>query len=181
MVDENRELGKSYQEGEIVFRQGDPARCLYVIQKGRVEIFMESEYGSNHLTTLGKGDVFGEVSLFAGKSRFATARTLDKSRILTIDEKSFVAKLHRDPSLAFRVIRKMAIRIYDQDHELMRGYYDESQRSQEARGFTSYINLQILIEEEFKRARRLWQTMAYVLLDIDEFDQLSERFGVSAG
>ncbi len=181
MADNGRELGRVYEEGEVIFRQGDPARCLYVIQKGKVEIFMESEYGSNHLTTLKKGDVFGEISLFAGKARFATARTLQKSRILTIDENNFIAKLHQDPSLAFRLIRKMANRIYDQDHELMRGYFDETQRSQQAVGFASYIDLQILIEEESKRSRRLWQTMAYVLLDIDDFDLLSERYGHSAG
>ena len=180
-MDSGRELGRLFKAGEIIFRQGDPARCLYVIQKGEVEIFMESEFGSNHLTVRKKGEIFGEISLFACRSRFATARAVVNSRILTVDENSFIAKLHQDPSLAYRLIRQMAQRIYDQDHEMMRGYHDEGRRAQDAMGFASFIDLQIMIEEEFKRSRRLWQNMAYVLIDIDDFDALDERYGSSAG
>lgn len=176
-----RDLGKRYKPGEVIFHQGYPADCLYIIQKGKVEIVVESDYGVNQLTTLEKGDVFGEISLFAHKSRFATARALKETWVISLDEKTFISRLHQDPSLAFRMIRQMAYRIYDQDHELMRGFFDEGMRNEDVGGFVSYIDLAALVEEEMNRARRLWQTLSLAIIDVDDFNKLSQKYGVLAG
>ena len=36
-------LGKVYQDGEIITRQGDVGRVMYVIQKGKVDILVERD------------------------------------------------------------------------------------------------------------------------------------------
>ena len=176
-----RDLGKQFNQGESIFFQGDPAECMYVIQKGLVEIVVESEYGIKQLALLKDGEVFGAISLFAGKSRFATARAVEETWVLTLDEKSFVIKLHQDPSLAFRMIRQMAHRVYDQDQALMHGFFDEKNRSQGVVGFMSYIDLVAVVEKELSRAKRLWQTLAFAIIDVDHFSATSERFGPVLG
>ena len=179
---DKRALGKSYRSGETIFRQGDAAGQMYVVVQGRVEIVVESAFGTSHLVTLCKGDVFGHISLFAGKSRFGTARVVvENTRVITLDEKNFVTKLHRDPSLAFRMIRNMAQRIYDQDHELMHGYYDAEKRYRDFLGFQSYIDLAALVELEVERARRLWQTLTLIILHIDGFKEYCEKYGEKFG
>ncbi|MEO5334510.1 MAG: GGDEF domain-containing protein [Magnetococcus sp. YQC-5] len=175
-----RELGRRFGPGELIFAQGEPARCMFVIQKGRVEIVMESEFGPRHLNTLTEGDFFGEISLFARRARFATARAVTEVRVLQLDEKTFLSRLHQDPSLAFRLIRQLARRIYEQDHELMRDYAHETETCP-ITGFTSYIDLAHFLDGEVKRARRLRQTMAFVILDVDDFSKIVERFGEGAG
>ncbi|GAB0058185.1 hypothetical protein SIID45300_02529 [Candidatus Magnetaquicoccaceae bacterium FCR-1] len=169
-----RELGTHFQPGEVIFRQGDPARCMYVIQKGRVEIVMESEFGPRHLNSLKDGDIFGEISLFAEKARIATARAVTEVRALQLDEKTFLSRLHQDPSLAFRLIRKLAQRIHEQDHELMRDHADEMEICPVS-GFTSYIDLATFLETEVKRARRLKQTMAFAILVVDDYAGILEK------
>ena len=176
-----RDLGKKFKKNDAIFLQGDPAECMYVIQKGQVELWVESEYGAKQLTMIQEGEVFGEVSLFAGKSRFASARAMEDTWVLTLDEKNFVSQLHRDPSLAFRVIRQMARRIYDQDQEIMHGFIDEEHRSQNIVGFVSYIDLVALVEKELNRATRLWQTLSFAIIDIDHFEVLQEKFGSAVG
>lgn len=176
-----RELGKPFKKGEIIFRQGDPAECMYVVQKGEVELAVESEYGFKQLTTLRAGDVFGEVSLFAEKARFATARAIQDTWVLTLDEQAFVSRLHRDPSLAFHMIRQMAHRIYDQDHRLMHGFFDEENRAHEVSGFISYIDLVALVEKELTRAKRLWQDLSFAVVAIDQFETLQAQFGAAVG
>ena len=37
------ELGKTYQDGEIIIQQGDDGNCMYVIQEGQVEVLLESD------------------------------------------------------------------------------------------------------------------------------------------
>ncbi|MBF0163043.1 MAG: GGDEF domain-containing protein [Magnetococcales bacterium] len=175
-----RELGTHFQPGEIIFRQGDPARCMYVIQKGRVEIVMESEFGPRHLNSLKDGDIFGEISLFAEKARIATARAVTEVRALQLDEKTFLSRLHQDPSMAFRLIRKLAQRIHEQDHELMRDHADEVEICP-VTGFTSYIDLATFLETEIKRARRLMQTMAFAILVVDEHAGIVEKRGEGVG
>ncbi len=176
-----RELGKLFNREAIIFRQGDPAECMYVVQKGEVEMLVESEYGSKRLALLHNGDVFGEVSLFAGKARFATARAVQDTWVITLDEKAFLARLHQDPSLAYHMIRQMAHRIYEQDHQLMRGYYDEENRAHDIAGFVSYIDLVALLEKELNRAKRLWQPLSFAIIDIDDFDTLQTRYGEVIG
>ncbi|MBF0614070.1 MAG: cyclic nucleotide-binding domain-containing protein [Magnetococcales bacterium] len=175
-----RELGTRFQPGEVIFRQGEPARCMYVIQKGRVEIVMESEFGPRHLNSLKDGDIFGEISLFAEKARIATARAVTEVRALQLDEKTFLSRLHQDPSMAFRLIRKLAQRIHDQDHELMRDHAQEMETCPVS-GFTSYIDLATFLEIEIRRARRLRQTMAFAILVVDNHVSLVEQWGEAAG
>ncbi|MEO5363671.1 MAG: GGDEF domain-containing protein [Magnetococcus sp. DMHC-8] len=176
-----RELGKLFKQGEIIFRQGEPAECMYVVQKGEVELVVESEYGFKQLAVLRSGDVFGEVALFAEKARFATARAVQDTWVVTLDEKAFVGRLHQDPSLAFHMIRQMAHRIYEQDHLLMRGYFDEEHRAHNVPGFVSYIDLVALVEKEMTRAKRLWQALSFAIIDIDHFDALRAQFGAVIG
>lgn len=175
------ELGTRFKRGEVVFRSGDPADCMYVVQQGRIEIAMESELGSTRLSVRKKGEFFGETSMLACKTRFATARALKDSRVLKLDEKTFLAKLHQDPSLAFRTIQQMAKRIYDQDHALMRGFSQQSRSCCEVTGFASYIDLAAFLDGEVRRAGRLRQTMAFAIIDIDNFKAIIETHGPGVG
>jgi CheY-like chemotaxis protein len=116
---DSRELGKSYKKGEVIYKQGDRANCCYIVQQGRVAITRRTSKGEKHLLEAGKGEFFGEVSLFtADKNRFSTAHALEKSRVLKIDEKFLITRLHTDPSLSFRIIRHLAQRVYDLDYEV---------------------------------------------------------------
>jgi CRP-like cAMP-binding protein len=48
----------------------------------------------------------------------ATVRVLSEARILTIDKKTFLRRVHEDPSLAYRIMQKMSSRIRDLSTEL---------------------------------------------------------------
>ncbi|MBF0145512.1 MAG: GGDEF domain-containing protein [Magnetococcales bacterium] len=172
------ELGTFYKKGEFIFKKGDPSDCMYVVQKGRVEIVMISDYGTTRLSVRKKGDFIGETSMFACKTRFASARALTDARVLKLDEKSFIAKIHQDPSLAFNTIKQMAKRIYEQDHTLMRGFLHQNATCCDVTGFTSYIDLAAFLDGEVKRARRLRHIMAFAIVDVDNYKELVVEHGV---
>ena len=112
------ELGKIYQPGELIVRQGDPGECMYVIQSGRVEVIHEEGGKEVRLAELGEGDFFGEMALFEKSVRSATVRPVGEVRVLTVDKKMFLRKIHEDPSLAFRIMQKMSQRIRQLDEQL---------------------------------------------------------------
>ncbi|MBF0127466.1 MAG: cyclic nucleotide-binding domain-containing protein [Magnetococcales bacterium] len=117
--DSFRELGRHYQPGEIIYRQGDGATQFFVVQHGEVTITRTTSCGQTLLVEPGEGEVFGIVSLFtAGQTRFSTATAKTEARILSIDAKTFIVRLHQDPSTAFRIIRHLSQRIFDLDHTL---------------------------------------------------------------
>jgi hypothetical protein len=112
------DLGRLYQDGEVIVRQGEHGDCMYVIQDGQVEVVHESDRGEVRLAVLEGQDVFGEMAVFEGQERSATVRALGEARVLTVDKKGFLRRVHEDPSLAFRILQTMSHRIRELDAEL---------------------------------------------------------------
>jgi CRP-like cAMP-binding protein len=112
------ELGRTYQDGEIICREGDEAKSMYVIRSGKVDIIKNSSAGEVKLTTLEKGDIFGEMSLFDHMPRSATVKAVGETLILSIDKKGFFAKATNDPSLSFNILEGMSKRIRSLNDEL---------------------------------------------------------------
>ncbi|MBF0296346.1 MAG: cyclic nucleotide-binding domain-containing protein [Magnetococcales bacterium] len=112
-----REMGKHYPAGSVIYRQGDSAQHFFVVQEGQVAITRETSGGQCLLVEPGAGEVFGIVSLFTpSQKRFTTATARTDARVLTVDARVFISRLHQDPSLAFRIIRHLSQRICDLDH-----------------------------------------------------------------
>ncbi len=113
-------LGKVYRAGEVIVRQGEIGDCMYVIQSGKVEVIMEKDGKEIRLAELGEGDFFGEMALFEKDVRSATVRPMGEVRVLTVDKKMFLRKIHDDPSLAFMVMQRMSRRLRELNTEIMR-------------------------------------------------------------
>ena len=112
-------LGKEYEGGEVIVRQGEEGDCMYVIQEGRVEVVQVRGNDIVRLAALDQGDFFGEMAIFERETRSATVRALGNVRLLTVDRKTFLRRIQEDPSLAFRVVQTMSGRINQLNKELV--------------------------------------------------------------
>ena len=104
-------LGKVYEDGETIIQQGDVGNCMYVIQEGKVGVFVKQGRQEVQLATRSEGDFVGEMAIFERDVRSATIRALGQVRLLTIDKKNFLRRISQDPSLAFRIVETMSGRI----------------------------------------------------------------------
>ena len=104
-------LGKIYQNGETIVREGEIGDCMYVVQDGYVEVVSDAGNHEVHLAILGKDEFFGEMAIFEHEIRSATVRALGPARILTVDHKNFLRHMHEDPSLAYRLMEVMSKRV----------------------------------------------------------------------
>ncbi len=105
------ELGRSYRDGEIVCRQGEPGDVLFVIQEGELEIVREEEGKETLLRVAGKDELVGEMAIFHRWLRSATVRARGPARVLTLDKRNFLKRIDEDPSLAFRIVETMSRRV----------------------------------------------------------------------
>ena len=111
-------LGKIYSDGSIIVKQGDTGNLMYIILKGEVEVIRDVDGKQVILSVLKKGDIFGEMALFSGQPRTATIRSKGEARLLTVDKRLFMTRVHEDPSFAFKLLKRMADRISQLDEEI---------------------------------------------------------------
>lgn len=114
------QLGKSYGPGEVIIRQGELGDCMYVIQEGEVEIISRSGGREVRLAVRGKGEFVGEMALFDSEKRSAEVRALGAARLLTVDRKNLMNRVHEDPSLAYRLIQSLIRRVRELSEEVAR-------------------------------------------------------------
>jgi len=113
-------LGKVYEDGEIIVRQGDAGDVMFVIQEGQIEVLKETDGQETRLRIAKEGEFMGEMAIFERMNRSATLRAMGKVRVLTIDKKNFLRRVHEDPSLAFRIVKTMSSRIRELSDEIAR-------------------------------------------------------------
>jgi CRP/FNR family cyclic AMP-dependent transcriptional regulator len=111
-------LGKVFEDGEVIVRQGEIGDSMFVIQEGRVGVFLERDGEEILLAEPGAGEIIGEMAIFEHKPRSATVKALGVARILTIDRKNFMRRVSEDPSLAFRILETLSHRIRELDEQL---------------------------------------------------------------
>ena len=107
----NQELGKTYKDGEIICREGEEGKNMYIVQSGKVKVSRNLPHGVLPLTTLKPGDVFGEMALFDHKVRSATVEAVGEAVVLGIDKKRFFAKASKDPTLVFNILERLSNRV----------------------------------------------------------------------
>jgi CRP-like cAMP-binding protein len=113
-------LGKVYEDGRVILRQGTVGDCMYVVQEGEVEVFVERDGKEVRLAVRGPGDIVGEMAIFEREVRSASVRALGRARVLTLDKKNFMRRVHEDPSLAFNIVQTLSHRLRELSEEIAR-------------------------------------------------------------
>jgi CRP-like cAMP-binding protein len=98
---------RSFKQGATIFKEGDQASELYVIQNGSVRI----QLGNRSLSTLYFNDIFGEMALIEGGTRSASAIAATEVTLVTLSEKQFLFLVSQTPNFALQVMRAIARRL----------------------------------------------------------------------
>ena len=89
-----------FSGGQDVFRYGDAGDCAYLIEEGVVEILVVKQDGEHRIRLMGKGELFGEVSLIDYQPRTATVRAVERTTLVPIPRKLMAGLLEKtDPVL----------------------------------------------------------------------------------
>jgi CRP/FNR family cyclic AMP-dependent transcriptional regulator len=96
-----------FDEGEIVFHEGDPADQFYFIREGLVAVeLMIPQRGFATLQTVSEGEVLGWSWLLAPYRWRFGARTLQPTRALAFDGKCLRGKCEDDHDLGYELLKR---------------------------------------------------------------------------
>lgn len=109
---------RSYPAGEVVFRQDEPGRRMYVVHSGRVRLARHVAGVDVTLAVVGPGDFFGEMALLEKLPRTATATVVEAATLLEVGEADFEALVRRSGELSVRLLRRLSSRLREADRQI---------------------------------------------------------------
>jgi len=99
-----------FNAGEMIIREGDPGRSIYVILDGQVRVFTRDHHGEElELAVLGASQFFGEMSFLTGKPRSGSVMALDTSVVVELSYTSMRRVVKEHPT-----VKKVLVEYYQQ-------------------------------------------------------------------
>jgi CRP/FNR family cyclic AMP-dependent transcriptional regulator len=103
---------RSYAAGGSILREDEPGDLFFVIVRGQVKVFVDSEHGREVvLTHLKAGDFFGEMALFDNEARSASVSALVASELAVLRRKDFLDVMADDVTIARRILSTLSGRL----------------------------------------------------------------------
>ncbi|MFZ5918196.1 MAG: cyclic nucleotide-binding domain-containing protein [Chloroflexota bacterium] len=100
-----------HQKSAIIVREKEPSNDLYIIREGTAEVALgtASAPGPTPILHLGRGQIFGEMSLIDRGLRSATVRaTSDRTVLYAIGRDDFIDLCDQDTHIGYIVMRNLA-------------------------------------------------------------------------
>ena len=99
-------------QGQKVFSQGDHGDEIFLVRRGSVRILLPLKGNiQHHLTTIGQGDFFGELSFLDGSVRSANVEAKVPTDLYVLSRSRFNAQSHSDPVFGVQVFARLALAI----------------------------------------------------------------------
>ncbi len=111
-------FGRRYSTSEVIFREGDAAREVFMLQEGRVRVLKRVRSVERSIQILRPGDMFGEGALLPGTLRSASAVALSDVVVLALDPDTFNQLLQSSTAVATRLVQQLVRRLRDAEDQI---------------------------------------------------------------
>ncbi|MBL4693256.1 MAG: cyclic nucleotide-binding domain-containing protein [Magnetovibrio sp.] len=110
----------TYAPGDIVFNEGEDGDAAYIIKRGDVEIRKDTMSPvPQTLAKIGFGETFGEMALFDGRPRMASAIAISEVEVIKMPRQAFEERLSTiDPAMKIMVL-KLVTRVREMADEFI--------------------------------------------------------------
>jgi len=110
---------RNVPEKAVICEKGAPGNEMFAILQGRVKISAFSDDGKEVIfAILESGDFFGETALLDGLPRSATCTAIEDCQMATIERRSFIPFLEKNPSLAIHLLSLLSQRLRGADEQM---------------------------------------------------------------
>jgi CRP-like cAMP-binding protein len=95
--------------GNVLIKEGEPSDFFYIVFEGSVIVSVDVLGSSREITSLGSGEVMGEMSFIDGYPPSASIETREESLVLSLSRLELTERLHHDLGFASRFYRAIAL------------------------------------------------------------------------
>lgn len=95
----------------LIFSEGEAGDCAYVIETGRVLVYLTREGVEVPLSILGVGEIFGEMSLIDSQNRSASVRALEDVRLSVVNKEQLLRRIYETDSVVQLLMKVLLKRL----------------------------------------------------------------------
>jgi len=156
--------------GELVFRDGDPGRSMYVLRSGSVQI----RVGDLVFETVKANGIFGEMAVLdeTPQARSASALALTPCEVVEIGRERLLEIVREHPSLGLHLCAVMVNRLRA---TTFLAHHDP------VTGLPNRHRFRELCTTAIARRERRGAPMAVLTIDLDHFGSINDSLGSAAG
>ena len=110
--------GRPFVQGDILFREGEPATHAFVLQQGRIRLLKRVRMVERSVSVLRQGDLFGEGALLDAALRLSTAVALSDGVMLALDRTALREVVESHPAVAQRILAQLVRRLRDAEDQI---------------------------------------------------------------
>jgi len=101
-----------FHEGDVIIREGEHDRRLFIIVSGGVEIVKSlGSKNESRMRTFGPHSYFGEMALIDGLVRSASVVAKEDTKILSLDQWNLRQEIEKYPAMGFELLQMLSRRI----------------------------------------------------------------------
>jgi CRP-like cAMP-binding protein len=110
---------RTFEPGQIVFREGDASDTCYVVRSGRARAVREHPDGRTiTLATFGPGDIFGELAMFEDELRSATVEAVQRTSVVAVLGPDMHRLMAKHPEISIRLVVALGRRLRETNDRL---------------------------------------------------------------
>ncbi len=107
-----RAVARDYEQGDLVFSEGEPCAGLFVVESGALRIFKSSPTGREQVLAIeGPGSSVAELPVFDGGTYPASTSAAAKTRVLFVSKQDFYSLCLVHPKVALKVLKIVGARL----------------------------------------------------------------------
>jgi CRP/FNR family cyclic AMP-dependent transcriptional regulator len=111
---------RHWDKGEVIFREGDVGDTCYLLRSGAVVLTREHQDGRMvALAELRAGMLFGELAMFRGETRSATAEAIEATTAVALLATDVQRLISRNPDIALKLLSSLAERVSRTNERLL--------------------------------------------------------------
>ena len=109
-----------FHEGDVIIREGEHDRRLFVTVSGKVEVIKSlGTKSERRLREFGPLSYFGEMALIDDLARSASVVATEETEVLSLDHLDLRQEIEKYPAVAFELLRMLSQRIRSIEENMM--------------------------------------------------------------